>query len=220
MNILVNITSYNRKKMLINLLAQLKGFDIKVWDDNSNFKIEYLHKWDNKQTFYQFQENHGKKLAWKKFNYIFENMPKGYDYYIFLPDDVELVEDFIYKAIDLWESIEDANKITLSFSNVKRTRKPNWTEFKSIDFGEYIQTQWVDMMFICEPRFFDLVKLTEVCQTRWEINQNLGSGVGSKISHHFHKLGMGMYNTKENLTKHIGNKKSLMNPKERKKTKL
>jgi len=220
MNILINITSYNRKEMLLNLIGQLKGFDIKVWDDHSDFRIEYLLKWDNKTTFYQFQKNHGKKLAWKKFNFIFENIPKGYDYYIFLPDDIEVVEDFIFKAVDLWESIQDENKISLSFSDFKRTKQPNWTQFNSVDFGNYIQTQWLDMMFICEPRFFELVKLTEVCQSRWKINSLLGSGVGSKISNHFHKLGMGMYNTKENLTKHLGNKKSLMNPKERKKNKL
>jgi hypothetical protein len=222
MNILINITSYNRSKKLLKLLNQLKGFDVKVWDDSSNkFKIEYLLKWDNKTTFYQFKENHGKEKAWKKFKFIFDKLKyTDYDYYFFLPDDVDLCDEFIYKALDLWCGIKDEDKICLSFSDVKRTKKPCWTEFESIENYNVIQTQWTDLMFICEKRFFQLVELTEVCETRWKINPLLGSGVGSKISNHFHNMGLKMYNTKENLLIHTGNDNSLMNPQERKKTKL
>lgn len=220
MNVQINITSYNRPKMLANLIEQVKDYDIKVWDDNSNFKIEYIWKWDNKITFYHFQENHGKKKAWQKFRHIFKNYSTGYDYYIFLPDDFELCEDFVLKVIDLWCSIEDENKVCMSFADIKRTKQPNWTEFKAVDCGNVIQTQWMDLAFICEERFFDLVEVGEVCDSRWKIDPLLGSGVGSKISNHFHKLGLGMYNTKENLLVHLGNKKSLMNPKERKRNKI
>jgi hypothetical protein len=205
---------------LLNLINQIDGANIKVWDDYSDFKIEYLLKWNNKITFYQFQKNHGKKQAWKKFRDIFKRMPRGYDYYIFLPDDVELCEDFIYKAIETWESIKHEKKICLSFSDVERTKKPNWTDFNAVDCGNVIMTQWTDLMFICEERFFDLVEVAEVCETRWKFDDLLGSGVGSVISNHFHKMGLTMYNTKENLLKHIGNDDSKMNPVIRKKQRL
>ena len=46
MKVLVSITSYDRKEMLLDLIGQLKGFDIVVWDDNSDFKIDGDRDWE------------------------------------------------------------------------------------------------------------------------------------------------------------------------------
>lgn len=218
MKTLIIITSYNRLHMLTNLIKQLKGYDIIVYDDCSDFKIIK----EKGFKFHRFNNNYGKKFAWKKFNYIFDDLRanyNNYDYYIILPDDVRLVDNFVNKAISIWKNIIDDKKICLSFSSVERTKEPCFTGVKAEEFGNVIRTQWTDLMFICERRFIDRVVVDPIDENRWNNNPNLGSGVGGKISRLFYPR-FNLYNTKEELLKHIGNSDSKMNPIERKHNKL
>jgi len=205
--VLINITSYNRKEMLVNLINQLYGFDIIVWDDNSNFDMS------GNFIFHKFDINHGKKLAWVKFQKIFKLMPKEYDYYIFLPDDSVLIDNFVNKAVELWNGIQDNNKICLSFSTKERISKSCFTAKEPIDKGNVVLTQWNDLCFISGREFIDKVVIDPVDPKRWDENENLSSGVGSKISHFFYKY-YNLYHAKEEMVKHVG-LKSLMNPAER-----
>lgn len=218
--VLINITSYNREAELKNIINQLEGFDLKVWDDCSDFKIEYTHVWDNKQTYYQYQNNFSKKRAWAKFENIFDELKKtDYDYYIFMPEDVELCEGFVNKSIELWDSIDDSNKISLSFQDDKRVETSCFTCKDPVDKGNVILTQWNDLFFICSKTFLDKVEITEVPIDRWDKNPLLSSGVGSMISHQMVDKGLNMYHSKESMAKHIGSE-SKMNFSERKINKL
>lgn len=218
--VLVNITSYNREQKLINLLNQL-DCDTIVWDDCSEFNVPYCYKWDNQKKFFCFEENHGKYLAWKKFKSIFYKLrARNYKYFIFLPDDVVLCDDFVNKAIELWESIEDDKKISLSFSSPERTKHHNWTAYDSHKVGNVIKTQWNDLMFICEKDFLDKVKIQPIDMERWQEDPTISSGVGRQISLQFHREGYSMYNVSEEIVTHIGNNDSKMNPEIREKQHL
>jgi hypothetical protein len=197
--------------MLRNLLAQLKGHDIIVWDDNSNFTIE-----SDDLKFHRFKKNHGKKYAWEKFDFIFNELRKtNYDYYFMLPDDVELEEDFIDRSIELWNSIDDNKKACLSFSTKKRITKPCFTFVEPKYFNRFVKTGWTDLAFICGKEFFKEVDIKEIPLSRWEENELLGSGVGSQISWQLLDKGFNMYHSREELLKHLG-VESKMNPEERK----
>jgi hypothetical protein len=202
--------------MLKSLLNQLEGHDIHIWDDNSKdlYKKEGL-------TYSILKPNYGKKLAWKKFNIIFDHLKThtDYDYYIFLPDDCELCNDFVKKSVSLWEGIRDNKKICLSFSHPDRTKQPCFTAIEPVDCGDVIKTQWTDMAFICGREFINRVVVDPVDEKRWDKNPNLSSGVGSKISHLFYTR-WNLYNVKTEMMKHIGNDDSKMNPIERKINKL
>ena len=214
MKILFIITSYKRLEMLKNLLVQLKGHDIIVFDDNSDFSIE-----GNGLIFHKFKENYGKKLAWIKFQKIFKKVKKmkKYDYYFMLPDDVEICEDFISKSIELWEGIKDDKKISLSFSNPSRCKVSQFTMVEPKDVGDVILTGWYDMMGLFTRDFINKVDITEIPLSRWEDMPSLGSGVGSQISNKFVDMDYNLYNCKELLVKHLGNGNlSLMNPEIRK----
>jgi len=206
MKVLVSITSYDRKEMLLELLDQLKGFDIVVWDDNSEFEIEGDFR------FYKFYKNYGKKEAWRKFKRIFNyllNDYSEYDYYFIIPDDVILCENFIKKALNLYKSIEDNNKICLSLLSDDRVKSPCWTDFEPIEKGDVILTQWSDLCFLCEKKFFEQVRNIEVKEDRWDNNPDLGSGVGSVISRLLYSNDYNQYHTKESLVKHIGYKSKM-----------
>ena len=126
MKILVNITTYKRPNELKTLLQQLKKYDVdvQVWDDDPNGE-------QIKQVNYnKFCFNHGKFLLWLKFQKIFNKLKKTeYDYYIFLPDDVVLLDNFINETVNTWKSIQDEKKICLSLLVDKRLRRENWTGF-------------------------------------------------------------------------------------------
>ena len=71
-------------------------------------------------------------------------------------------------------------------------------------------------MFMCTKRFFEEVNIEPIPLSRWNGNEHLGSGVGSRISNQLHDKGFKMYNVKEPLLEHLGNDCSLMNPEIRK----
>lgn len=206
MKVLISITSYERKDFLLNVVKQLKGEDIIIWDDNSNFEIE------GEFTFHKFYKNYGKKLAWRKFQSIFKILARdNYDYYIVIPDDVILCDNFVKKSIELYENIKDDKKICLSLLSDARIKNPCWTEFNPVVKGDVILTQWNDLLFICERKFFEVLDLKEVPKERWDINPDLGSGVGGNISRDLYLNGYNMYHTKESLCTHRTNHVSKMN---------
>ena len=213
MKVLTIITSYNRKESLTNLLTKLdkQETDVIIYDDCSSFQLD-------RSDFIQFKINYGKEYLWMKFKYIFASVKKTYDYYIIIPDDIDISDSFIYDSVDLWQKLQDKNKICLSLLTDGRVNKPNWTNFNPIIKDEYIRTQWNDLCFICEKEFFT-VDIQPISLQRWQIlakslDIELGSGLGGMISRYWHKLGKTMYHTKESQVKHL-NGVSMMNPKER-----
>jgi len=216
MKILVNITTYKRRKELKRLLKQLENerVDVHIWDDNPRGrKIEGV-------KYTKFAINHGKKLAWLKFKDIFEQLRRtNYDYYLFLPDDVVLNDNFISDVVTTWQSINDDKKICLSLLVDERIKKSNWTAFKPRNNDGVVLTQWNDLCFICEKEFINLVSIKEVDPSRWDYDENLGSGVGKQISWFFYNKGFNLYNMKQKTIQHL-DIESKMNYKERKINKL
>ena len=213
MKVLTIITSYNRKESLINLLSQLdkQETDIIIYDDNSDFQLD-------RPDYIKLPFNYGKEYLWLKFKKIFNNIPKSYDFYVILPDDISIDSNFIKNSVDMWVKLPDKDKISLSLLTDLRVQNPNWTNFKPIIKDEYIQTQWNDLCFICEKEFFT-IEIQKISLHRWEIlskqlNCNLGSGLGGQISRYWHNKGRTMYHTKTSQVYHKQGV-SMMNPEER-----
>lgn len=203
--VLINITSYNREKMLNNILNQLKGYDVIVWDDNSNFKIDSV-------KFYKFHKNYGKKKAWRKFQRIFNFILKdysNYDYYFLLPDDVVLCDNFIEKSIELYKGIKDNRKICLSLLSDVRVENPNWTGVYPLDKGDVILTHWSDLCMLFDLKYLEEADMTEIQEDRWDSNPRLGSGVGSVISRNLYRKNYNQYHVKKTLCTHGGHKSEM-----------
>jgi hypothetical protein len=166
--------------------------------------------------------NMGKQKYYVTLNSTFNYVRKiNSKYFIYLPDDVNLVSDFFNKVKNLYELIPDQNKICLSILTDDRVKTKVWTNTIAQDFGEYYKTQWNDLCFISEKKFFDVLGYTinEIPKTRWDNDPNLSSGVGQQISLRLNKLNFGMYHTKLSMVIH-GDHGSKMNKNERLKTKL
>lgn len=211
---LVVITSYDREEMLYNLLEQLKDHkEILIFDDASTFKFK------GKQQFIRFQNNYGKDGLWLKFKTIFKAIPKDYDYYIFIPDDVVLCDNFVERSVNEYKNIVDNRKVCLSLLSDVRITKPNWTNVRPINKGSVVLTQWNDLCFICENKFFNEVEIQPISFRRWRFNNLLGSGVGEQISVQLRSKKLNMYHTKESFVYH-GVHLSKMNTNERQKNPL
>jgi hypothetical protein len=217
----VFITTYNRPTLLYNLLEQIESskskFNIKifVFDDCSFEKVD-ISKFDVRYV--KFFPNYGKKNFWKIINVIFKVIKNiNSKYFVFLQDDFELCDNFFNELKIKYENLKDDKKISLEFLTDNRTKRSNWNTFEPQIIGDYIHTNWVELHFICEKKFFDVLdyKINEIPKNRWDSNPNLSSGVGQQLTQRLNNLGLNMYHTKETLVNHSDNV-SMMNFEERK----
>ena len=138
-------------------------------------------------------EYYGKSLYWKTVNQLF-SIRTPHKYYMMIPDDFMPVEGMVEKAIAMWEGIDDKDKICLNLY-ADRFGQSCWTSFLPEDKGNVYKTGWVDMCFLCEDRFFDV--LGYIPQT--VISES--SGVGRYISTFLHRnpVKCNFYQVKESL---------------------
>ena len=214
------ITTYNRPEMLKKLLDEIESkkkdykIFVTIFDDGGEQKIDINKNYHKKINLYP---NNGKKKYYRTINSTFSFLKNVQSkYFIYLPDDVELVDNFFDEAKRIYEAINFKDKICLSILTDGRVNRTNWTNFKTKDFGEYYKTQWNDLCFICEKKFFEKLdyQIFAISPKRWNGNPNLSSGVGQQISTRLMNLNLGMYHTKKSLVIH-GDHESKMNFHER-----
>lgn len=207
-SVTIMITTYKRADLLNALLLSLKqeeqrySLTVIVLDD------EIL--------------GNGKRGYWKSINILWEEAKEiKTDYYIQMPDDIGLTDNFIEKAIHQWNHLLHPHKICLNLlldsHRIGKTVWTNtWPKLHVFEEQRYLRTQWVDMFFICENAFFDSLnwKIGAIPRQRWASNPNLSSGVGNQISERLHKQQKSLYQVTESLVTHLG-EESMMNPKVR-----
>lgn len=214
------ITTFNRSSMLYSLINQIKSQKknykilIIVFDDGSseNYKFD-----DPFVKYIKFYPNYGKKRYWKVTDTIFKYIQKiNSNYFIQIPDDVEIVENFFELLTNTYEGINDPDKICLSFLTDSRVFRHNWTSFDTQDMGNVYKTQWNDLCYFSKKNFFETLNFTvdPISPSRWVRNPNLSSGVGQQISLKLKGLNKNMYHTKNSLVSH-GTHESKMNYQER-----
>ncbi|MEB3884950.1 glycosyltransferase [Lyngbya sp. CCY1209] len=221
------IPSFNRHQLLRRLLKQINreasNFDISVdvFDDGSRDPVveEARNYTRLKSLTVHRYKNHGKKRYWQLVNHIFEYISqKNVDFFIYMPDDIEICSGFFQKVIDCWSAISDPKKIVLNLGFDNRTQC--WTRFERVKykFGdvEVFKTQWVDMLMLFESSFLEALnyRIEPISLSRWQNNPNLSSGVGNQISDKLHRSGFSLYQVSEYLVSH-GDHESMMNPEER-----
>ena len=185
------ITTYNRQESCQRLVDALQGQGtIIVLNDGCNYKINGCRQ--------VFQPTHGgKPRYWVTVNNLFHHRPKA-DYYIMLPDDFLPQAGMVEKAIDIWNSIEDPQKICLNLAT-DRMGVACWTRFLPEDRGNVWLSQWMDMCFLCEERFFTTLGGTTEIHMNWYSGRVKSSGVGSQISRRLFAIGYNLYQVKESL---------------------
>lgn len=189
MNVCFLITTHNRQESCQRLVDSLQGQgDIIVLNDGCDYDINGAIQKKRKMHF-------GKSGYWCTVNQLFEMRGK-YDYYFMLPDDFLPIDNMVERAIDIWNKLD--NPICLNIY-ADRIGAKCWTRFNPIDKGNVWLTQWVDMCFMCQEKFF--IKLGKIPPRNidWKNKPNQGSGVGAYISRYLNKSGCYLYMVKESL---------------------
>lgn len=236
------LTTYNRPEMCEKLLRQLHE-----QDDSHNLRMNVFviedagaeHSglfappaWHTTHFDYfnniwhrKCMEHHGKEGYWELVNLaIFfskQDSPDS-DLLLFMPDDITIQPNFITELLRLWDSIQDENKMALSYLMMEKWKvKGNWTYQTPEPHGEVWKTGWVDMAFIAPmKKFIELIyPLWPIDPHRWDNNPGLSSGVGQQISTRLLDTGCTMYHTDKSLCFH-GDHESQMHPEHRKGTPL
>ena len=184
MDIVFLITTYNRKESCQRLVDSLQGLgDIVVVGDCVDYTISGA-------TFYNLNQHNGRAGYWRTVKRLF-NLRGKHKYFMMIPDDFAICNLQIVKAIELWESIDDPQKICLNLY-ADRIGLRCWTNFYPVDLGNLWQTGWVDMCFLCDGRFFQSIKLKQKFSST-------SSGVGVQISRQLFRKGFHLYQVKESL---------------------
>lgn len=230
--ILIWINTYNRvddlKLLLKDIVSNKSKFKLKVYivdDASSDEYINMLHKFSGQLdiVYHKMSFNHGKTQYWRLCNYALDKIKlehNQFKYFIKLDDDCRLVDNFFNKCINIWNTIDDPQKICLNFRLDSREGKPVWTGIlpRLIHFGKvpvYL-SQWVDMDFFCEAAMLRSLefKIKPQLPLRWVKDLAASSGVGRDISVRLVRLKYHLYLTKESLVIH-NHHDSKMNPEER-----
>jgi glycosyltransferase involved in cell wall biosynthesis len=191
MSVAFLITTYNRQESCQRLVDALQGQgEIVVLNDGCGYRINGCTQ--------VFQPSHyGKQRYWMTVNNLFHHRPKA-DYYFMLPDDFLPKEDMVIEAINIWQGIQDPQKICLNLAT-DRMGCACWTKFEPQDMGNVWLTQWVDMCFLCEERFFTTIHHINEIRMNWNSGRVKSSGVGSQISRRLYSIGYNLYQVKESL---------------------
>ena len=212
---LIIITAYNRLKSLVKLCDELHKqdpqTDIVIFDDRSPEQLKPMA--DNIQVLVN-PEHYGKHGFWKTYQRIFDYVKEHeYNYYIFLPDDVEPCPNFVAEAIAAYDK---AGCICLSPLLTNRSLLPGisrWGRKPIIrkDWG-YL-TSYFDCCTICRRDFFEALN--------WSMlpilpsgNPFRSSGVGRQITTRLQAANKRMGHVRRTLLA-IAETDSQMNPQER-----
>lgn len=184
------ITTYNRQESCQRLVDSLHGLgEIIVANDGSGYSICGAINLNPRQHL-------GISGYWRLVNMLWRNRPQA-KYYFMLPDDFIIDITQVMKAIEIWEGIEDPQKICLNLY-MDRLGQSCWTRVLPVDKGNVWQTGWVDMCFLCEDKFFSMVGVIPPLH-RGNISVKGSSGVGAHISRKLNKNGFHFYQVKESL---------------------
>jgi len=184
------VTTYNRQESCQRLVDALQGQgDIVVLNDGCDYVINGCRQ-------YFLNQHNGKTYYWMTVKTLFAYRGT-HKYYFMLPDDFLPTGNMVEDAINIWNSIEDEKKICLNLF-ADRIGSSCWTNFTPIDRGDVWQTQWVDMCFMCDNTFFNIVRIKEI-NYKTASQRGMSSGVGAMISRQLHRHGYNLYQVKESL---------------------
>jgi len=198
MNIAFLITTFNRPVSFLKVANYVKQFgDVYVVNDGSKLAYKYP---EGIQVIEK--ENGGKKKYYETVTILWNMVKnKDYDYYFMIPDDMMPINDFHKKAIMTYHKIYDYQKIAMNiYTEKSRYMKPCWTEFQPIMTEHAILTNWLDMAFMCEKEFFELLNYrVKIINRNWEAEPELGSSVGAYISLYCYNRNRTIYQTKTSM---------------------
>ena len=200
-DILIIIFSYNRKKMLHQILRHLDGFNIVVIDDGSPFPI-------NHNSVISFT-NGGKKEFWQRWDRALSVAQSSHcSRFIFMPDD--FLEMDMDRIQDLMNRYGDAPYV---YNLINDDREWSWIKYTpNLVSEDTYQIGFTDGGFFCSRSALDKIGFHMIpIRHRRKI---ISSGIGHQLTHRFTRAKVPFYKPLKSLAFH-GDHPSQMHPEER-----
>ena len=206
---MIIVFSYQREDMLKQVLNDLKGENVTILDDGSDFKIEH----PNVIRF----KNGGKQKFWEKW-FVALKIAEGSDddLFVFMPSDFL---DIDMEAIR--QKHEQLKEQPYVHNIINDGRDSCWLPFRPIKINEdLVQVGFTDGGFFCNRSALERIsfKMAEIDQRRFK-RHDISSGVGQYLTTEFTRRKVPMYRPEKSLAFH-GDHPSTMHPDERVKNKL
>lgn len=189
----VTITTYNRPHKCLFTLKQLKGVDhVSVFRDRCNQDYSAVEEYCREHGYhYQVTDTHlGKWGYWKLHNIMYEYLDtQDFDYYIQIPDDSLLVDNFVPRAIALLE--DDLSCVGIFTTqgmvakHVNRQKKPQ----RKVNGEVLFEVGWLDCCLVTTKTVMQGFRIE---QNRRSVIQDplKSSGVGQEqAATYFRKTG-------------------------------
>ncbi len=203
----VVIFTYNRAEHLTNLLEDIALFgadwpiEVTVYDDASDRGYAMVSQACHLLGIgYVRAEEHGGKPGFVPWvNKAYEDQRRcDAKYFVFLPDDVRLCDDFFEVIIGGWLSIGDERKGCMNLIHDKRVLTgPCWNGIEPLRCCEdtMVQIGWVDGAFLCEAAFLKAIdyNLHIFPERYWAMAPHRGSGLGHMLTNEMTKRGFTAY---------------------------
>lgn len=212
----VNITTCKRSEWCLNLLKQIhsqsKGFNISVSVFNDKCETDYSkvirYCKAHGYVFYRSKIRFGKWRYWELLNhsYAYADSIK-FDYFICLPDDVILVDNFFSRITSL--VYNKTAMINFFTANVYLYNYANFTvnKIKGVDVWH---NNWIDSAFATTKYVMQDFRIKQP-RSSIKRDDSRGSGCGTEQLKAYNlKTGKYAYQTVEALCEHIGNTDSVM----------
>lgn len=202
--LLIGMTTYGRPAecgALIEALARSlhcsgtfeQSFLVLVRDTSEHdyshvFQLLEAH-FPNRFAFYEGEHWLGKKGRYLTYQIVFDHVRVlGANHALLLEDDVAFDEDFVGRALSLYEAIDDPNKAALYLARFEDDdASGQWVRFKrrpsvglTVD-----ETAWLDLhAFVAGKRFFETLGWTlfRPHPWRWVGNAKRSSGVSEQMT--------------------------------------
>lgn len=230
MKIVTLITTYNRRKAMLNLLKLLcmeietsaaLGYEhfFIVADDGSDPAYyeainELLNAYGVKNEIIVHTKNNGKQGYYHVVNSLYEKLEATtYDYAIQLPDDVTPCIAFYQEAVAAINAVGTHKVVNL----MRCHRDQEWGSQPAVEAiikGVALRlTGWVDMCFIADRHAMDAIhhRVNPVYRD-WHLDPELGSGVGAQLSRRWRTNGTDQWQVQISRVNHNADLPSQMNP--------
>lgn len=207
---MIFVFSYQREEMLKSVLKDLKGEDVTILDDGSDFKIKH----PNVLRF----KNGGKAKFWEKW-FIALRLAEGTDddFFLFMPSD--------FLNIDLVKIKEIHNELKSKpyvYNLINDGREMCWNTIKPVKINEErMQIGFTDCGFFCNREALKRIgfNIKAIDPRRFKTRGDISSGVGQFLTQSFQIARIPIYMPIKSLAFH-GEHESTMHPDHRKQIKL
>ena len=202
------VTNYQREAMLKSLLNELKGHDVTIVDDCSDFTIKGMVK-----TPY----NYGKKEHWKLWNINLSIAKQSnHDLFMFIPSDLS---DIRFDEIN--EALKTIPKGFFILNVINDGRLKCWNNLEPRKYNDLLnQVFFSDCAFITNRETLNLLEwqILPIDPKRFN-NATISSGVGEQLTKRLNARKIPIYTPFYSFAYH-GEHESTMHPNERKRSPL